>query len=54
MGVKRIPKRILESNIIGKRPLGKPRKRCINAVEIESGEILKLRKRKRGSLDRQV
>jgi hypothetical protein len=31
---KRIPKRNLESNFIGKRPVGKPRKRWINAVEI--------------------
>jgi hypothetical protein len=30
---KRIPKMILESNIIGKRPVGKPTKRWANAVE---------------------
>jgi hypothetical protein len=51
---KRIPKRILESNIIGKRTVGKPRKTWINAVEIDSKEILKVRNCKRESLDRQV
>jgi hypothetical protein len=51
---KRIPKRILESNFIGKRPVSKPRKRWINAVEIESREILKVRNWKRESQDRQV
>jgi hypothetical protein len=51
---KRIPKRILESNSFGKRPVGKPRKRWINAVEIDSREILKVRNWKRESLDRQV
>jgi hypothetical protein len=51
---KRIPKRILESNFIGKRPVGKPRNRWINAVEIDSREILKVRNWKRESLDRQV
>jgi hypothetical protein len=35
MDEKRIPQRILESNIIGKRPVGKPRKRWVNAVEID-------------------
>jgi hypothetical protein len=39
---KRIEKRILESNFIGKRPVGKPRKRWLNAVEIDSREILKV------------
>jgi hypothetical protein len=33
---KRVPKKILESNFIGKRPVGKPRKRWIDAVEIDS------------------
>jgi hypothetical protein len=51
---KRIPKRILESIFIGKRPVGKPRKRWINAVEIDSREILKVRNGKREYLDRQV
>jgi hypothetical protein len=54
MDGKRIPKRILESNIIGKRPIGKRRKRRVNAVEIENTELLKVRNWKRGSLDRQV
>jgi hypothetical protein len=36
MDGKRIPKRILESNLIGKRPVGIPRKRWINAVETDS------------------
>jgi hypothetical protein len=51
---KRIPKRILESNFIGKRPVGKPRKRWINAVEIDSKEILKVKNWIREALDRQV
>jgi hypothetical protein len=54
MDGKSMPKRILESNFIGKRPVGKPRKRWINAVEIDSKEILKLRNWKRESEDRQV
>jgi hypothetical protein len=40
---KRILKRILKSNFIGKRPVGKPRKRWINAVEIHSREKLEKR-----------
>jgi aldehyde:ferredoxin oxidoreductase len=51
---KGIPKRILENNFIGKRPVGKTRKRWINAVETDSREILKVRNWKRESLDRQV
>jgi hypothetical protein len=51
---KPILKRILESNIIGKRPVGKPRKRWVNAAEINSREILKVRNWKRESIDRQV
>jgi hypothetical protein len=51
---KRIPKRILESNFIRKRPVGKPRKRWINAVEIDSREILKVRNWKREAINRQV
>jgi hypothetical protein len=51
---KRIPKRILESNFIGKRLVGKPRKRWINEVETDSREILKVRNWKRESQDRQV
>jgi hypothetical protein len=51
---KNIPKRILESNFIGKRPVGKPRKRWVNAVEIDSREILKVRNWKRESLDKRV
>jgi hypothetical protein len=41
---------------IGKRPVCKARKRWINAVEIDSREILKVRNWnwKRESLDRQV
>jgi hypothetical protein len=54
MDGKRIPKRILESNFIGKRPVGKPRKRWINAVEMDSKETLKVRNWKRESQDRQV
>jgi hypothetical protein len=51
---KRIPQRILESIFIGKRPVGKPRQRWINAVEIDSREILKVRNWKRESLYWQV
>jgi hypothetical protein len=54
MDGKRILKSILESNFIGKRPIDKPRKRWINAVEIDSKEILKVRNWKRESQDRQV
>jgi hypothetical protein len=54
MSGKRIPKRILERNITGKRLVGKPRKRWVNAVETDSGDILEVRKWKRKSLDRQV
>jgi hypothetical protein len=54
MDEKRIPKRILESNIIGKRPVGKPRKIWVNAMEIDSREILKVRNWKRESPDREV
>jgi hypothetical protein len=39
---KRIPKKILESNFIGKRPIGRPRKRWINAVKIDRRETLKV------------
>jgi hypothetical protein len=54
MDRKRIPERILESNLIGKKPVGKPRKIWINAVEIDSKDILKVRNWKRESQDRQV
>jgi hypothetical protein len=54
MDEKRIPRRILERNTIGKRPIGNPRKRWINVVEIESRVILKVGSWKRESLERQV
>jgi hypothetical protein len=54
MDVKRIPKRILESNIVGKRPVGKPRKGWVNSVEIDGIEISKMRKWKRESPDRKI
>jgi hypothetical protein len=54
MDEKCIPKRILECNIIGKTPVGKPRKRWVNAVEIDNREILKVRNWKRESVDRKV
>jgi hypothetical protein len=47
MDGKRILERILECNFIGKRPVGKPRERWINAVEIDSKEMLKVRNWKR-------
>jgi hypothetical protein len=37
---RRIPKR---SNISGKRPVRKPRKRRVSAVEIDSREVSKMR-----------
>jgi hypothetical protein len=40
--------------ILEERPAGKPRKRWVNAVEIDSGEILKVRNWKRESLKRQI
>jgi hypothetical protein len=43
-----------KSNFIGKRHVGKPRKRWINAVEIDRKEILKVRNWKRESQHRQV
>jgi hypothetical protein len=43
MDEKCILKRILESNITGKRPVGKPKKRWVKALEIDSTEILKVR-----------
>lgn len=51
---KRTPKRIPESNFIEKRPVGKQRKIWVNAVEIDSREILKLRNWKRESLERKI
>jgi hypothetical protein len=36
-----VPKRILESNVIGKRHIGKPKKRWASALEIDSREIFK-------------
>jgi hypothetical protein len=51
---KRILKRILDSNIVGNRPVEKPRKRWVNAVEIDIREILKVRNWRRESLDKQV
>jgi hypothetical protein len=54
MDEKRIPKRVLKSNITGKRPVGKQRKRWVNAVEIDSRVILKLRNWRGESLDRQI
>jgi hypothetical protein len=47
------PKRILESNNIGRRPVGKPRKRWVNAVKIDSGDSPK-EKLGGESLNRQV
>jgi hypothetical protein len=54
MNGKRILKRILESSIIGKRPIGKPRKRWENAVETDSGEVIEVRIWKRKYIGRQV
>jgi hypothetical protein len=51
---KRIPKRILVSDIIGKRPVGNLRKRWVNAVEMDSREILKVRAWTRESVDRKI
>jgi hypothetical protein len=54
MDGKCISKSILESSFIGKRPVDKPRKRWINAVKIDSKEILKVINWKRESQDGQV
>jgi hypothetical protein len=43
-----------ENSIVGKRPVGKPRKIWVNEVEIDSREILRVRTRKRLFPDRQV
>jgi hypothetical protein len=51
---KHMPKWILGSNAIGKRSVGKPRKRWVNAVDIDSREILEVRNRKRESLYMQI
>jgi hypothetical protein len=42
---------ILEGNIVGRRHVGNPRKRWVNAVQIGSREILKERNVRRESLD---
>jgi hypothetical protein len=47
MDEKCIPRRIQESNIIGKRPVAKPGKIWVNAMAIDSREILKVRNWKR-------
>jgi hypothetical protein len=54
MDEKRIPRRILKSNTIGKRPIGNPKKRWVNVVEIESRVILKVGNWNRESPERQV
>jgi hypothetical protein len=54
MDEKRIPKWLVGSNIIGKRPIGNPRRRWINAMEMDNRGILKVRNWKRESLERQV
>jgi hypothetical protein len=43
MGGRGTLKRVLESNISGKRPVGKPRKIWINVMDIGSREDLKMR-----------
>jgi hypothetical protein len=43
-------KKILESNIIGKRPVGKPRDMLVNAMDTHSKETLKIDIWKRESL----
>jgi hypothetical protein len=40
----------LESKISGKRPIGKQRKRWINAVEIDIREVFNVRKWKKESV----
>jgi hypothetical protein len=46
-------KRVLESYIIGKGPVGKPRKRWVNAVEIDNRGF-ESEDWKKGSVDRQI
>jgi hypothetical protein len=45
---------ILEINVIGTRSVGKPGKRWVNALEIDSRGSIKVRNCKGDSLDRQV
>jgi cell division protein FtsB len=54
MHEKRIPKRVLKSEFTGKKPVGKSRRRWVNAVEIDSRVILKVRTWRRESLVWQV
>jgi hypothetical protein len=42
-----ISKRILGRNIIGKKPVGKTKKRFVNEMEKDNREILKMRNWKR-------
>jgi hypothetical protein len=45
ISAKLIPKKMIpESNISGKRPVRKPRERCVSAVEIGNREDLEMRK----------
>jgi hypothetical protein len=46
--------RTLESNNNGKMSVGKPRKKWVNAVEIESRKILKVSNWKRESTEKQA
>jgi hypothetical protein len=54
MDEKRILKITLKKDIIREEPVGKPKERWVNIVEIENREVLKVRNWKRESLDRQV
>jgi hypothetical protein len=40
MGAKRIPYRILVGKPEGKRPLGRPRRRCVDNIKLDFREIV--------------
>jgi hypothetical protein len=48
----RTPRRILESNVTGKRTIGKPSNKWVNSMKIYSEKILIVRKLKREFLER--
>jgi hypothetical protein len=53
MNKERIPKKILYNAIEGRRRVGKPRNRCIDAVEEDVKKLMGVRKWKRAVQDRE-
>ena len=53
MGNERIPKKISYATTGGKRPVGRPRNRWIDAVEEDVKKILGVRNWKRKTMDRE-